>query len=536
MQIQLSPMPLTIRERRQKVANCMAENVRPRIVDIAAATGLKKSSVHRHQKGIERRNQYAESSIWETAVGAAWLVRLVVAVVYHFGIQQGVGAESLSRFFKAIHIETHVGVSPSALRSLKGGLHEQVAAYAAAQSEHCQPKASQGICVGADETFFDLPILVLIELASGFIFTEVKSATRTYQSWAAQLQSWWQASQWQCHFLVSDGARALVKLAVSGIGCVSVPDLFHAMRALGRPLGKRLAQQLSQSQKQADQLSEQLTKTTAGTQRQTLTTQLHEAREKQQQDERNQQTYHKALETLSTCVHPFSLETAQWQLGEALTTALAAPLAILAGLAPVDNRQPVDKAIATFKAQIPGFAQGIHAWWQWATQALAAETAQSETQNWVLTAMLPWVYWTQQADKTRQPELKRQYKTAASVAFEALVAHPYTDQINDLQQTRWRHWCRWMCAKYQRTSSAVEGRNGYLSQRHHVTRGFSQQSLKTLTTIHNFDLRRADGSTAAQRLFGHQFPDLFEWVLSHHTELPLPRKAAKAHQPKPLHA
>ncbi|MGI8932957.1 MAG: DUF6399 domain-containing protein, partial [Phormidesmis sp.] len=43
-------------------------------------------------------------------------------------------------------------------------------------------------------------------------------------------------------------------------------------------------------------------------------------------------------------------------------------------------------------------------------------------------------------------------------------------------------------------------------------------------------------STAAQRLFGHQFPDLFEWVLSHHTELPLPRQAAKAHQPKPLHA
>jgi len=30
-----------------------------------------------------------------------------------------------------------------------------------------------GICVGADETFYGLPILVAIELASGFIFTEV---------------------------------------------------------------------------------------------------------------------------------------------------------------------------------------------------------------------------------------------------------------------------------------------------------------------------------------------------------------------------
>ena len=72
----------------------MAQPVKQRIVDIAAATGLKKSSVQRHQKGIQRRDQYAESSLWETAAGAAWLVRLVVAVVYHFGIQQGVGAES----------------------------------------------------------------------------------------------------------------------------------------------------------------------------------------------------------------------------------------------------------------------------------------------------------------------------------------------------------------------------------------------------------------------------------------------------------
>lgn len=529
-------MTLTIRARRQKVADCMTQPGNQRIIDIAAATGLKKSSVQRHQKGIQRRDQYAESNLWETTAGAAWLLRLVVSVVYHFGIQQGVGAESLSRFFKAIHIETHVAISPSALRSLKGQLHETIAAYAAAQAEHCQPNPGQGICVGADETFFDLPILVLIELASGFIFTEVKSAKRTYQSWSEQLQSWWQDSQWQCHFLVSDGARALVKLAVSGIGCVSVPDLFHAMRALGRPLGGQLARALKIADKQVDKLSEKLVKTTDVAQRQTLKAQLTEALAQQQQKEQNQQTYHEALATITTGIHPFSHETAQRQSAKALTTALATPLTVLAGLAPLNNTAPVDKAIATFETQIPDLAAGIQAWWQWTTLALAAETAEADTQNWVLTAMLPWVYWTQQANKTRQPELKRQYQSATSVAFDALITHPFTERTDDLQQKRWQHWCLWMCAKYQRTSSAVEGRNGYLSQRHHVTRGFSEQSLKTLTTIHNFDLRRADGSTAAQRLFDYDFPNLFEWVLSHTTELPLPRRSSKAPQLNPLHA
>ena len=62
------------------------------------------------------------------------------------------------------------------------------------------------------------------------------------------------------------------------------------------------------------------------------------------------------------------------------------------------------------------------------------------------------------------------------------------------------------------------------------------QSLQVLTVIHNFDLKRADGTTAAQRLFGHEFPDLFEWMLTQVGDLPPPRRSAKARQPKPIYA
>ena len=34
-----------------------------------------------------------------------------------------------------------------------------------------------------------------------------------------------------------------------------------------------------------------------------------------------------------------------------------------------------------------------------------------------------------------------------------------------------------------------------------------------LTTVHNFFLRRSDGTTAAERFFGAKPADLFEWVL-----------------------
>ena len=85
-----------------------------------------------------------------------------------------------------------------------------------------------------------------------------------------------------------------------------------------------------------------------------------------------------------------------------------------------------------------------------------------------------------------------------------------------------------MVAKFQRTTSAIEGRNGYLSRLYHSGRGLSESDLQILIVIHNFDLRRADGSTAASRFFGRDFPELFPWLISRIGNLPEPRKPRKA--------
>ena len=91
-----------------------------------------------------------------------------------------------------------------------------------------------------------------------------------------------------------------------------------------------------------------------------------------------------------------------------------------------------------------------------------------------------------------------------------------------------------MVTQFHRASSAVEGRNGYLSQRHHRQRGFWLNHLPVLTVIHNFDLKRSDHTTAPQRLFRRQFPNLFAWVMQQIGELPRPRiskKSALAQRP-----
>ncbi len=87
-----------------------------------------------------------------------------------------------------------------------------------------------------------------------------------------------------------------------------------------------------------------------------------------------------------------------------------------------------------------------------------------------------------------------------------------------------------VCARlFQRSSSCVEGRNAQLSLRHHGLHRLSGRKMKALTVIHNYCIKRSDGTTAAERFFGGKSQDMFECLLDR-MDLPArPRKCmAKA--------
>ena len=61
----------------------------------------------------------------------------------------------------------------------------------------------------------------------------------------------------------------------------------------------------------------------------------------------------------------------------------------------------------------------------------------------------------------------------------------------------------------------MEGRNGQLALRHHSLHAMSSVRLEALTVVHNYFIRRPDGTTPAERFFGTKPDDLFEWLLDH---------------------
>jgi hypothetical protein len=528
-------MSSTIRQRGIKVFEAIQAKPAPGVAAIATATGIPKSSVHRHQQAIERRHQHPESGWWETEAGSAWLKLLVVGSIFFFGIKHGIGVGELSQFFKALRLDRQVGCSASALAQLKQQLKDTIEAYAAAQAEHCQPQAGQGIGVGGDEVFFGLPVLVLAELASGYVLTEVQCEDRSYETWKAQIQDWWSQTGWECHFMVSDRAKALIKLATEGLGCVSVADWFHALRSLSQPIGSAIGRQQARLAKQIQTLTAQRDATNREAKRQELDQSLVTLSTQHDHVCADQQRYHQAMAAMTLSLHPFQLQTQDPQTWSDVMSAFQTPLAQLRDLGLTYGGPKAAQAMASFEQQLPDIARGLHAWWQWALQSLAAQTPTLDVQNWVLTQLLPWVYWQQQTDKTHPPELKLRYQQAVDQAANQLVTHPLTQSMSADERQRWIDWARWMAHHYQRTSSAIEGRNGYLTRLHHSGRGFSPQTLKVLTIIHNFHLKRPDGTPAAQRLFGYDFPDLFEWVAGHMGDLPLARQSLKAQRPNPFH-
>ena len=99
-----------------------------------------------------------------------------------------------------------------------------------------------------------------------------------------------------------------------------------------------------------------------------------------------------------------------------------------------------------------------------------------------------------------------------------------TQQLAPEVLKEWQGWATAQVKAFQRTSSAVEGRNGYLSGMHHNQRGLSKKRYPVWTVVHNFDCRASDGTTPAARFFSRSFPDLFETVLAEMGELPRPRR------------
>jgi len=512
-----------------RIFKCLCAHAQQSVRQLAQQTGLSKSSVHRLQQAMDRRNVHPESWFWETEEGRSWLTRLVVATLYIFGLKRGVGVDTMSEFFTRLRLETQAGCSPSALRGVMHVLEEAVVKTAQTwEQDGVAHGEVREVIGGADETFLQRMMLVFQDLRTGYVLFEDVADDRTYTTWKAGVDERLKALGVEVLYVVSDRAKALIQLAEKGLECLSMPDFFHVVHEIVKSYSLVLGRRWRQAQQELKHAEEALA------QRQELPQADHdgpaakalvEARQAEvTRWEEAHHTYRRHLETLSLTLHPFSLADSAPQTSAQVESQLRATVEAIEAFAQRHQLPTRANAMHKVRKQLPALAALVDFWWQGIEQDLAPFVLSPRWRQWVDACLLPLVYWEHQVTRTRCRRRKAKMQGAWAEVRAVFDQHPITQRLAPHVLAEWHAWATDWVHAFQRTSSAVEGRNGYLSQMHHNHRGLPRRRYKVWTIVHNFDCRAADGTTPAARFFRRTFLDLFETVVSSIEALPQPRR------------
>jgi hypothetical protein len=383
--------------------------------------------------------------------------------------------------------------------------------------------------IGAvDATFFERMMLVFQDLATGYLLRAEGSDDRTLATWKARVDERLEGLGTRVLYWVSDRAKALMQLAEKGLECLSMPAFFHVMHDIVKSYALAIDRRLRQAHKdlkQAEALLESHRGRShadgAGPEAQA---QVEARQAAVRRWEAVQRTYRHQLETLSLTLHPFGIAASAPQTSAEVESHLQAAVEASAACAQRHQLPARPEAMTKVRKQVPALAALVDCWWQGVQQDGASFLLSPRWRQWVHECLLPMAYGAHQVPRTRCRRRKAKIQEALEAVQAAFEQHAITQQLAPQGLAAWHAWATDRVHVFQRASSAVEGRHGFLLQWHHHQRGLPKQRYKVWTVLYNFDCQAVDGTTPASRFFRRTFPDLFETVCSHIEVLPRPRQ------------
>jgi hypothetical protein len=474
--------------------------------------------------------------------GEAFLRRLLLALLLDFHHANPCGLQAISSFLERIDLHHFVGSSYGALYNLDQHLQADLALLAQEERQRLAvAMPSKDITLCLDENFHGPQIcLVGIEPVSNFILIETYRDQRDSVTWAAVIRAGVKDLPVHIVALTSDQASGLVCCAEKELEVLHHPDLMHLQQSLGKPLLLPLSRPIQQAEKDLAKAKQKALRLDRAEEKQpdsvpwqavieVVRAEMQAQENRQQAQERLEQAVEQIRE-VSFAYHPFDRETGQAVTVEEMQTRLTAPLDRLQEVvAEAGLGERAHQAVGKARGWVV-LLLGCLAWFRSRTDTGVARLGLSEEgRRLVQECLLPGYYWELASarenipeERKRTKELAKQLQDQAWAKGGALAALP-EEERKEVQRV-----ARQCAGLFCRSSSCVEGRNGRLSLFHHGQTRLSETRLKALTAVHNYVVRRADGTTAAERFFGQKQRDAFSWLLERLPELPRP--AAKRRQ------
>ena len=486
-----------------------------------------------------------------TEAGVHWLHRLVLAIHFVITLRAGGGVRLVSEVLELSGLSAFVGASYGSQQALNAALEQAVVDIAAEQRQALAAgMRPRMITVCEDETFHPAICLVALEPVSNLILLEQSAQDRTAATWTQALAAACAGLPITLVQGTSDEATALRRHIERDHQASHSPDLFHLQHEVAKATGLSLARAVREAD--AEVAAAEVRLQAAREAEQAYRQQRHgpgrppafaqriqgalqrwaSASVTRDHAQARQEEAKTLIRALGEADHPFDLErgevqtperlgdrlSAIWQRLEALAEAAALPARARAHLAKAKRLNTALLAtIAFFFATVQQRVETLNL-----TPDLEAA---------VLEQLIPAIYLERVATRCSGAEERRRLAALSAQRLAPLRAPDHPLQALAAEQRTEIEQVASDCVDlFQRSSSAVEGRNGQLSLFHHGCHRLSARKLAALTAVHNFYIRRADQTTAAERFFGRT-PPLFEQLLERAPLPPRPRRR-RARAPK----
>jgi len=486
------------------------------------------------------------AQFFQSGPGLAFLHRLVLAL-HLVCVEVGAcGIRLVCLFLTLTGLDRFVAASYGSQQQVNRQVEQAMVDYRHTETARlAKDMPRKTITVTQDETFTGGLCLVASDPMSNFIILEQLAQTRDQDAWNGLMTP--ALAQLNCEVIqsTSDEAPGLLAYVQHHLGAHHSPDLFHVQYELSKavcaPLATKeraAAKWLTEAREQCEQAQARLASVDAqpekrgpgrppkapiGLEQAQLA--LDAASREHDRLAQHRERVRQSIHALGQAYHFVDLERGVRRNGQLIASDIGTQIETIRTIAQHENlRQRCLDRIDKAERVVPQMQATIEFVSGYVRQRVN-QLALAQPVSYVMHAQLIPSFYLERIARSQTVSHGKPLQ-ALAIRLRTPLWEPggALSQLCPETQNNLRQQAKELAEIFQRSSSNVEGRNGYLSLRNHQLRGLDLPRKRAcLTAIHNFFLTRSDGTTPAERFFGQKPRSMFAAILDSVDLPPAPR-------------
>jgi hypothetical protein len=477
--------------------------------------------------------------------GLAFLHRLVLAI-HLVCVEVGAcGIRLVCLLLQLTGLNRFVGASYGTQHQVNRRVEEAIVAYRQEERARlAREMPAKDITMAQDETFTGGLSLIGIEPVSNYIVLEQAALARDHDTWHTLMEQ--ALSGLNCKVIqsTSDEAPGLLAYVEHHLGAHHSPDLFHVQHELSKAVSTPMALKQraahkavatleatrKQVQESLDNAHDESTKRRPGRPAKVtpclaqIAPEVEAARHEHQHLSAQREQVIQSIRAIGHAYHFVDLERGVRRNGKLIAGDIQQHIDTIRTIAQqehlsetcMDRLEKAQRVVPKMRATIE-FVSGY----------VRQQVKQLDLTPPVSYAMhahlIPSFYLERVASTRTRTEGAPLRALAERLRTPLCEPGGALGELSAVEQHQLKAAAAKLAEVFQRSSSNVEGRNGYLSLRNHQLRGLDHPRKRAcLTAVHNFFLTRPDGTTAAERFFGQKPRCMFTAILASVAIPPVP--------------